>query len=644
MSSAIKFTLIFLFFSSTTLANVVLPKLISDGVVLQRDSENLVWGWADENESVSIKFNGRVIAKTSAKAGVWSIKLSPQVAGGPHKIDIIGKNTISVSDIYFGDVWLASGQSNMQTTMNRVKPKYPNEIEQANYPLIRYFTVPRTYNFNQPLADVSDGQWLNINKNTLGEFSAVAYFFAKKLHLKHQVPIGILNSNYGGSPAQAWMSEEALAEFPHYLATIKKFRQANYLENLIASDKQRNDDWYAKAHHEDQGLQAPLPWYDDNFPYHDWPLITLPAFWQDVGVDMENGVIWFKKSFQLSAEQANSAAQLYLGNIIDADTAYINGVKVGNTSYQYPPRRYSVANNILKAGTNVITVRVVSNIGKGGFVKQKPYALTIGEHNISLQGEWHYRVGASLPPLQGPKFSRFSQPLGFYNAMIAPLLKTQIKGVIWYQGESNTGRATEYVSLFPAMIRDWRKQFKQGNFPFLFVQLANYMKEQPQPVESGWAQTREAQRLALSEPNTAMAVALDIGEWNDIHPLDKKSVGDRLALAAEKLAYGNNDVVYSGPAINKATLINQQVVLSFEHIGSGLIFKGEQLHGFAIAGSDGKFVWAHAKVDNNQVVVWHPQVKTPVTVRYAWEDNPAKATLMNKEGLPASSFEIVVSE
>jgi sialate O-acetylesterase len=237
MSSVIKFTLIFLFFSSTTLANVVLPKLISDGVVLQRDSENLVWGWADENESVSIKFNGRVIAKTSAQAGVWSIKLSPQVAGGPHKIDIIGKNTISVSDIYFGDVWLASGQSNMQTTMNRVKPKYPNEIEQANYPLIRYFTVPRTYDFNQPLEDVSDGQWLKINKNSLGEFSAVAYFFAKKLHLKHQVPIGILNSNYGGSPAQAWMSEEALAEFPHYLATIKKFRQANYLENLIASDK-----------------------------------------------------------------------------------------------------------------------------------------------------------------------------------------------------------------------------------------------------------------------------------------------------------------------------------------------------------------------------------------------------------------------
>ena len=334
---------------------------------------------------------------------------------------------------------------------------------------------------------------------------------------------------------------------------------------------------------------------------------------------------------------AGKSAKLILGRIVDADSAFINGQFVGTVSYQYPPRRYDIPTGLLKAGENTIVVRVISNIGKGGFVPDKQYAVVTKDTSINLTGEWKYRLGAEMPPLESQTFIRW-KPTGLYNAMIAPLLNYKIKGVIWYQGESNAERPKEYLSLFSTMIKDWRTNWNEGDFPFLFVQLPNFMETKSEPSESNWALLREAQLKTLSLPNTGMVVAIDIGEWNDIHPLDKKDVGYRFALAAEKLAYGDN-IVYSGPIYKSMKIDGNKIILSFTHTGSGLIAKGDnKLKYFAIAGNNKKFVWANAKIENNKVVVWNDKVKNPVAVRYAWADNPDGANLYNKEGLPASPF------
>ncbi|MGL1957698.1 MAG: acetyl esterase [Colwellia sp.] len=647
------FSLFLLLFSSTVFADVSLPRLISDGVILQRDNENLIWGGAENGENISVKLDGKLVASLVVdkknQTKLWSFKLAEQPVGGPHKIEIEANNNVVINDIYFGDVWLASGQSNMQLPMARVKVKYPQEVAQANFPQLRHFVIPRKYNFEKPNMDVENGQWQSVNSKTIEEFSAVGYFFAKEIHQKHQVPIGIINSSYGGSPAEAWMSESALKQFPKYLEKIAKYRQKDYLKNLIASDKKHSDGWYENLNVTDLGLtksgKQEKFWYQFDYNSSHWQTTELPSFWQDTGVEFKNGAIWFRKEFQLTKAEASLSALLSLGRIVDADTTYVNGVEVGNTTYQYPPRRYSVEKNILKAGKNTITVRVISNSGKGGFVKEKPYFIKIGERKINLEGIWQYRVGSQVSALAGPEFQSYGQPLGFYNAMLAPLLKTTIKGVIWYQGESNTGRAQEYSHLFPAMIRDWRKQFAQGDFPFIYVQLANFLEDKEQPSESNWAETREAQRKALSEPNTAMAVAIDIGEWNDIHPLNKKMVGERLALAAQKLAYGDLHVVYSGPQIKAMTVNGKKALLSFNLFGSDLALRintegNSKLRGFAIAASDGKYVWANAKIVNNKIHVWNDKILNPTQVRYAWADNPSEANLVNKAGLPASSFHI----
>ena len=330
-------------------------------------------------------------------------------------------------------------------------------------------------------------------------------------------------------------------------------------------------------------------------------------------------------------------ARLLLGRVVDSDRTYVNDKFVGSVSYQYPPRKYDLPENLLKAGKNTIVVRVINNVGRGGFLLDKPYQLIAGNRTIDLKGPWQYKLAATMEPLPGKTFIEW-QPLGLYNGMIAPLLNYTIKGVIWYQGESNTARPHEYQKLFPALIADWRRQWNQGDFPFLYVQLANYMQAKDQPSESNWAELREAQLKTLSVPDTAMAVAIDIGEWNDVHPLDKEDVGKRLALGAQKVAYGDDTVVYSGPIYQSMEIEGNRITLAFTHVGSGLIAKGGKLKEFAIAGADKKFVWATAKIEGDKVIVRNDDIPNPVAVRYAWADNPEGANLYNKEGLPASPF------
>ena len=625
-----------LFLAGSAVAAIRLPKLISDGMVLQRDAKLKVWGWSAPGEKVMLEIAGQKLSCKANEAGEWAVQLPPQKAGGPFTMEIKGENTVKISNILFGDVWLCSGQSNMELPMSRVKPLYEKEIQNSENKNIRYFAVPQKYNFKTPENDYERGSWIETNPTTVLKFSAVAYFFAKELYNRYNIPIGLINASLGGSPVEAWMSEEALKNFPEHLTEAIKYRNDELIKMTERSDNDRIGSWNKLSDEKDEGIK--LGYKNPEFNDSDWQKMKVPGYWANTAVGNVNGVMWFRREFQISPEDAGKAAFLNLGRIVDADSAFINGHHVGSVTYQYPPRWYKVPAGVLVGGKNVIVVRIVNSSGKGGFVLNKPYELKVENNIIDLKGEWKMKAGCEMPPLAGQTFIRW-KPMGLYNAMIAPLLNFKIKGTIWYQGESNSGKPDEYGQLFPALIRDWRMNFGQGKFPFLYMQLPNFMEPKTEPSESNWARTREAQLKTLSVPNTAMAVGIDIGEWNDIHPLNKYAVGKRLALAAQRIAYKDKQVVFSGPTLKSSKVIGNKVELSFSNTGTGLIAKdGKELKYFAIAGADNKFVWAKAEIKDNKVIVWSDDITYPVAVRYAWADNPEGANLFNKEGLPASPF------
>ena len=632
--TVVLFLLIFL--TGSAFATVKLPKLISDGMILQREAKVKVWGWAAPSEKVTVEIAGQQLTCEANGTGEWFVLLSPQKAGGSYSMDIKGENTIKINNILFGDVWLCSGQSNMELPMYRVRPKYEELIKNSENTNIRYFAVSQKYNFKTENKDFEYGNWKEANPENVLKFSAVAYFFALELNKKYNVPIGLINASLGGSPIEAWMSEEALKAFPTQLNEAYKFRDDSLIKKIESADRARTNAWYKESAEKDEGLKNSYnkPGFDDS----DWLTMIVPGYWANTALGQVNGVVWFRKEFEVSPEDAGKAASLNLGRIVDADSVFINGKYVGSVTYQYPPRWYNVPQDVLVAGKNTIVARVVNNSGKGGFVLDKPYELTVAGKVIDLKGVWKMKLGCSMSPLAGETFIRW-KPMGLYNAMIAPLKNYNIKGAIWYQGESNTGNPVEYGKMFPAMIQDLRKNFEQGQFPFLFVQLANFMEAKDQPSESNWAKTRESQMKALSVPKTGMAVIIDIGEWNDIHPLDKQDVGKRLAFTAQKLAYNDSKVVYSGPLYASMKIKGNKMEVSFTQTGSGLLAKDQKdLKQFAIAGADKKFVWAKAEIKENKIIIWSDEVKSPVAVRYAWADNPEGANLYNQEGLPASPF------
>lgn len=629
------FLFIFLL-SGSIFANVRLPKLISDGMVLQRDAKVNIWGWADPSEKIVITIDGKNYNVIANDKGDWKFTLPPHRVGGPFVMTFVGDNRLQINNVLFGDVWLCSGQSNMELPMYRVRPKYEDVIKNSENTNIRYFAVPQKYNFKSEQSDFEYGNWQEANPANVLKFSAVAYFFASELYKKYKIPIGLINASLGGSPVEAWMSETALKQFPEQLNEAYKFRNIDLIKQIETSDNERINAWNKLSDEKDEGLKKEYknPDFDDT----DWIKMNIPGYWANTQIGNVNGVVWFRHEFQISPEDAGKPAFLNFGRIVDADSVFINGKLVGSITYQYPPRWYQVPSDVLVSGKNIIVARVVNNSGKGGFVLDKPYELKVADKNIDLKGEWKMKLGCVMPPLAGQTFIRW-KPMGLYNAMIAPLLNYKIKGTIWYQGESNTGNPAKYTELFPAMIRDWRKNFGQGEFPFLFVQLANFMESNAQPSESNWAKTREAQLKTLSVKSTGMAVIIDIGEWNDIHPLNKSDVGKRLALVAQKLAYNDKKVVYSGPVYKSMKIERNKIELSFNQVGSGLVaLQQKDLIPFAIAGADQKFVWAKAEIKNNRIIVWSDEVKSPVAVRYAWADNPEGANLYNLEGLPASPF------
>jgi len=626
-----------LYFSIGVSCQVRLPHLIGDGAIFQRDRPVKVWGWAAKGEKVRVRFASETRTVVADAAGTWSVRFSPRGAGGPFTLDVQASNRLVVKDILIGDVWLCSGQSNMVHQMKLHSVRYSADVAGAHNPEIRQFWVPNLTALQGPQDDVPAGSWKSANPEDVLEFSAVAYFFARVIYEKYHVPIGIINASVGGTPIEAWTSENGLKDFPDILKTIDKNKDTAYINGLSRRPM------VTTAPPADKGL-AGTPWYSPDYIPKEWRRIAVPGYWEDQGLRNLDGVVWYRREIEVPASMTGQAARVFLGRIVNADALYINGKEVGHTTYEYPQRRYAVPAGLLKAGKNLFVVRVTNSAGKGGFVPDKPYCLFAGNDTIDLKGYWEYKVGEVFVPRRGGGFGFSAQnaPAALYNAMIAPLIPYAIKGFCWYQGEANAGRAAEYAKLQPAMIADWRRQWQEGDLPFLYVQLPGFGDYNYLPVESSWAELREAQRGSLSVANTGMAVAIDLGEWNDLHPDRKKPVGERLALSARKLAYGE-DIVYSGPIFQSASFTDGKVTLSFAHTGSGLMANdGEEPQEFAVAGEDRKFVWAHAKIEGDKVVVWSDAVPHPVTVRYAWADEPVNPNLYNREGLPASPFQTTI--
>jgi sialate O-acetylesterase len=621
-----------------------LPRLFTDGMILQRDREIRIRGSAGPGSKVEVSIQNRSFRAESTavtgRDGKWDLILPPLREPGPFELLVrTREESRSIRDILAGDVWVCSGQSNMQLPISRVKELYASEIANYANPFIRQFVVPEKYDYKDEHDELDAGSWEKVNPESIMRFSAVGFFFARELYETYGVPVGLVSASVGGAPAESFMSKEALRGFPAHLKTAAKLGRKRYLDRIVKRIRDEEAEWHAGVNARDAGLASGAEhWFDPGFDDSAWPLMRLPCFWDESGLDGVHGAVWFRREIDVPATMAGAKATLRLGTIVDSDTVYVNGIETGETGYRYPPRIYDVPGNLLVAGRNVIAIRVVNTLGRGGFVMGKPYRLEAGGRSIDLEGDWRYRVGAraaSLPPL--PMIQ--CQPLGLFNGMIAPLVRYRIRGVIWYQGESNVGRAVEYGRLFPALVTDWRKRWGEANLPFLYVQLANFMEAKPAPSESDWAGLREAQRMALALPGTGMAVAIDAGEWNDLHPSNKKVVGERLALAARRVAYGDAGVVSSGPLCESAGKNGFEIALSFSDAGSGLIAKGGGLAHFAVAGADRKFVRANARIEGDIVIVSSELVHDPVYVRYAWADNPEGANLYNREGLPASPFE-----
>jgi len=608
-------------------------------MVLQRDAKIKLWGWASPGERVSIRFNGKSARAITASNGTWSAELPSMKAGGPYTMYIKAKNAIQLNDILIGDVWLCAGQSNMVHQMSLHNITYAADISNANYPEIRQFCVSTETSLSGVRDDFSSGSWKWANSENVADFSAVAYFFARQIHKRHHVPIGIINASVGGTPIEAWTSENGLKEFAEISSTISRNKDTAYVNQI---NRKAAAGYSAGLPIRDRGLTSEVKWYETSYTPKGWQRISIPGYWEDQGVRDLDGVVWYRREIEVPQEMVGVPARLFLGRIVDADVLYVNGKQVGHTSYQYPQRRYSLTADLLKRGKNIVVVRVQNNGGKGGFVPDKPYYLEANGKSIELTGYWDYKVGEVYLPQRRKTVQPISaqnQPTALFNAMIAPAVSFPIKGVLWYQGESNSENPIQYRKLLPALIEDYRRAFSQPQLPFLYVQLPNFGDANYLPTEGSWPILREAALKALAIPNTGMAVTIDLGEWNDIHPDNKKDVGERLALAARKLVYREKSLVSSGPLYRSSEIRDEEIVLNFDHTGSGLIANdGEELSHFSIATDDKKFVWAKARIEGDKVIVRAEGITHPRYVRYAWSDNPAGANLYNFEGLPASPF------
>ena len=525
-------------------AKVKLPALISDGMVLQREQPIKVWGTADAGESVQVKFlknatptgvkGGKLKVAYTVTAdanGRWTLTLPAMKPGGPYILQV---NDIELKDILVGDVWLCSGQSNMELPVSRVTDMFRDEIAAYENTNIRQLKVPNIFNFHAPQTDLPDYvAWKPLTQENVMNFSALGYFFAKAMYEKNNIPVGLINSSWGGTPVEAWISEEGLEEFPKYIIDKRQYEDDAYLKSIKQTEGLSFYRWNTSLYQGDAGLHEATPWYAANYNDKDWKTVDLfSTDWGTNGLNPINGSHWFRKEVEVPQDWNGKEATLRLGCIVDADSVYVNGTFVGTISYQYPPRIYTIPAGVLKAGKNTVTIRLISNNGYPHFVKEKPYKIICGNEEVSLQGEWKYRLGAPMPPAPGMMFFCY-EPVCLYNAMIAPLQNYGIRGVLWYQGESNVDRRNEYAALLTALIADWRSTFGNPELPFYIVELADFLSRDDVSGRQAWAEMRKEQaKVAETNRNTRLIRNSDLGEWNDIHPLDKKTLGQRAAESA----------------------------------------------------------------------------------------------------------------
>lgn len=608
--------------------------LFSDNMVLQRDRKDPVWGWAKPGEKITVEIGGKQSMVRVGADGKWMTTVGPFKAGGPYELTVKGDHTQTFRNVMLGEVWICSGQSNMEMGMANLKDP-DHEIAAANYPNIRFYRVPKVI-AGRPLPTTA-GDWKVCTPDSArddgdwGGFSATAFFFGRQLYQDLNVPIGLIHTSWGGTIAEAWARASDLeAKLPVFTPTIKAVESSRGPDDFRVwfrdNDAGTRDGWQA-------------PSFDDST----WSDINLPQTVQQAGLkgyEAHQSVLWERKTLDLTAAQAASPATLsFFAD--DNDVAWVNGTKIGATDGVNVPRAYKIPAGVLKAGRNLIAVRVTDIYNPGGiFGDPSSLFLQIGAEKMSLVGSWKVKLGAAVGaqnPFPIVLGSNPNLPTVLYNGMVSPLVPFGIKGAIWYQGESNADRGYQYRTLLPAMIGSWRKNFGQGDFPFLIVQLAGFQHPPAKPGEDSWAELREAQFLTgTTFKNCGIATAVDIGDMDDIHPKNKQEVGRRLAMVAEKQVYGRN-VVSSGPVYKEMAVSGNAIRLSFTNTDRGLVAQGGTLKGFAVAGSDHKWYWADASIRGDKVIVSSASVPNPVAVRYYWASY-VDATLANRDGWPAFPF------
>ncbi len=611
--------------------------MFGDNMVLQCGKPIRFWGWAGAGELIRVEMSGHTATAVAGSDGRWQTEIQPPAPGGPYVVKIIGpRQIVELRDVLVGDVWLCGGQSNMQLGLARVQ-NGTDEIKAANHPEIRLFMVQPHVSYS-PTA-IPKGSWKICTPETVAEdggFSAVAYFFGRKLQDGLHVPIGLIEDCLGGTPAESWMSQESLhplKDFDAPLEEIEKLRAKggpeygsflmHWLDEYDAGSK--NKTWAA----------ADL---DDST----WKTVQIPGGFSELGVADVPSVCWFRKEFMLPEPMPADQATLFLGSIEKMDTTYLNGQWVGASSWVENPRTYEIKGGVLKPGRNILAVRIFKMKPQGGFLaRPEGLRLVVGDKIvIPLAGEWKGALSVDArPPHPMPlTFENYpTMPVVLYEGMIEPVAPLSIRGVIWYQGEANAERAHQYRTLLPALIGDWRKVFRQGDFPFYIVSLPAFMHRRNQPGDDAWAELREAQAwTAQKVKNSAAIVTIDTGDPDNIHPKEKKAVGERLAVCALANEYGEK-IPWQGPTLASVQHLPGALKLRFSHSDGGLAVKGDKLEEFSIAGEDRKWHWADAKVEGDSIIVSSPMVSDPQAARYAWQANPA-ATLFNGIGLPAAPF------
>ena len=623
-------------------AKVRLPQIFQSGMVLQRGTTVPVWGQADAGETVVVKLNKKTATAVADDNGKWRVNLPAMKAGGPYVMSIESKTNhtshlsplsshIELSDVWLGDVWLCTGQSNMETTLERVSPQYPDELNDSNA-MVRLFHVQYQTDAHGPSADLRPTSWKKLNRENAWRFSSIGYFLGKQLQREKGVAQGIIESAWGGTPIEAWIAADTLAKhFPLYYKQMQLYQNDDYVAAQQKAASMAEQQWQKILNATDPGIgKYTLLDYDDS----QWTEVNQYASLLPQREWI--GSLWLRQHVQIDAKHAGKKAQLLLGTLYDCDYTYINGKLVGNTGYQYPPRRYQVPEGLLREGDNVITVRFVNKSGMPYFVKEKPYKFVFGKDDEQPLGEqWLLREGAEMPRSIGMGVSLQNQPSTLFNGMIHPMAPFAVAGVVWYQGESNTGmrQAEEYAPMLRLLMANWRQTFERPQMPFVIVQLANYMAFVEHPQNTGWSRVREAQRVVATEdPYAELALTIDLGETVDIHPLRKKEVAQRIALDFERLVYGKK--VQLAPKVLKAESQDGKVVLTLDqNMQPGAVKY------FELADEKGVFCYLDATVSGSQIVITSP-FAAPKAVRYAWKDNPLGVNAYGINGLPLSPFEI----